>query len=97
MCLQGCAWNSRTSLLEESERKKLFQVMPAILILPIKISDYSSEGTYPCPVYKTSMRRGELETTGHSTNFVLYLDLPSTDESDHWIRRGVAFLLQTDD
>jgi dynein heavy chain len=97
MYLEGCSWNRRDQSLAESEKKKLFQLMPSIYILPVKSGKYDPKGTYPCPVYKTSQRRGELMTTGHSTNFVLFLDLPSQASTDHWIRRGVALLLQTDD
>ena len=97
MYMEGCAWSSQNYSLMESEKKKLFQMMPSIYILPIRVINYDPRGTYPCPVYKTSLRRGELSTTGHSTNFVLFLDLPTKEHSDHWIRRGVALLLQIDD
>lgn len=64
---------------------------------PIRMEDYKPGKVYKAPLYKTSLRAGELSTTGHSTNFVMYLDLPTDVDPNHWIRRGVALLCMLDD
>ena len=35
---------------------------------------------YKCPLYKTHNRKGTLSTTGHSTNFIFYVDVPIVPE-----------------
>ena len=78
--LQGAAWSRKRGLLTESRKGELFTEMPVIWLEPVDIDDSSSSSSslipsssFSCPVYKTSTRAGELSTTGHSTNFVLYL------------------------
>ena len=53
---------------------------------------------YFCPIYKTTTRAGQLSTTGHSTNFIMPLDLTFAKgyEASHWVRRGVALIAQLD-
>jgi dynein heavy chain len=94
--LQGAAWSRDNNVMIESERGELFYEMPPIWLEPIDVEVPLPKDTYPCPVYKTSLRKGELSTTGHSTNFVLYLQLRSDKGTDHWVRRGCAMLTQLD-
>lgn len=71
----------------------LYSPAPLMLLQPCEVSKQRQFPAYECPLYRTPERRGVLATTGHSTNFVMELMIPSEQPQDHWIRRGVAFLL----
>ena len=94
--LQGCKWDWIAGQYVESDAGVLFEHMPVIWLEPIKVEDAPTEGVYITPLYKTSNRWGVLNTTGMSTNFVMFLDLPTTEPADHWVRRGVALLCMLD-
>lgn len=55
------------------------------------------EMKYNCPIYKTLERRGVLATTGHSSNFVMFIELNTEKSQNHWINRGAASILQLND
>ncbi len=80
--------------------KVLNEPFPTIHLMPEKRTAskvlMGTDNLYMCPVYKTSERRGTLSTTGHSTNFVLPIYLPSAEPVSFWTKRGAALLCQLD-
>jgi dynein heavy chain len=97
LLLEGCRWDKGTHQLEESKPKILFSPAPSMHWIPFRKKDVPVYPHYACPVYKTSDRRGVLATTGHSSNFVCFISMPSDQKEAHWVQRGVAMLTQLDD
>lgn len=95
--LEGARWDRDSMAIGESLRNILFDPLPIILLKPGEMATFKHEDIYVCPVYKTSARRGTLSTTGHSTNYVMSIEIPSDKPQKHWINRGVACLCQLDD
>ncbi|EAR99019.2 dynein heavy chain 7, axonemal protein (macronuclear) [Tetrahymena thermophila SB210] len=107
--LEGGRWNFTSQCIDEAEPKQLFSDMPIVHFIPHQLTEYeinqkqnqtqsnNKSSFYECPLYKTSERKGQLSTTGHSTNFILSILLPTNKNQDHWIKRGLALLTQLDD
>jgi len=95
--LEGARYDHSTKNLNECEPKVLFTEIPMMWLQPMEQDKIAETPHYNCPLYKESARKGVLATTGHSSNFVMYLKLPSDKDEAHWVKRGVAGLCALDD
>mmetsp|Transcript_25850 Transcript_25850/g.41808 ORF Transcript_25850/g.41808 Transcript_25850/m.41808 type:complete len:1198 (+) Transcript_25850:570-4163(+) len=95
--MEGARWGDASIM--ELAPKTTFSIMDDICLIPKEASTprKGADGIlYECPVYKTRSRAGTLSTIGHSTNFIMSIYLPSKNDSEHWIKRGVALISQMD-
>jgi len=90
--LEGCRWSREESFLRESEPKILFTEIPPLYFVPAQ-DRVPNPKDYNCPLYKVLTRKGTLLTTGHSTNFVMYLEMPTDENTTKWILAGAATFL----
>lgn len=95
--LEGCGWDGGRRVVCESTPKVLFVEAPVIWLRPARLAQLAEQPpgaahVYECPVYRTPDRRGVLATTGHSTNFLMMISLPSDTPAAHWTLRGVCML-----
>ena len=93
MFLEGARWNYETHMLDESYNRELYVNMPMIHMIPAVRGKERLKDNYECPLYKVLTRKGQLLTTGHSTNFVLMIDTATDRSEDKWIKAGVAMFL----
>jgi dynein heavy chain len=98
--MEGARWDAAINSINDSLPKQLYTELPTILLDPVKDREATEKGVYRLPIYKILSRAGVLATTGHSTNFVMWMEIPSnrTDIKNHlgeadqkeWIMGGVA-------
>jgi dynein heavy chain len=94
MFLEGARWCFEKHTIAHSRPKELYTSLPMLNFVPVADRVVPSLAEcYMCPLYKVLSRKGTLLTTGHSTNFVMNLELPSSHDQDHWIKAGVAAFL----
>jgi dynein heavy chain len=93
MFLEGARWNYDENKLDTSLPKELYTDVPMIHFIPTANRQLPTEGVYFCPLYKVLSRAGTLSTTGHSTNYILFVELPTDRAQSVWIKAGVAMFL----
>ncbi|XP_069560973.1 dynein axonemal heavy chain 6 [Brachyistius frenatus] len=94
--MDASRWDDVNMVIEDALPRVMNSALPIVHFEPQQ--NYVPEpDLYHAPLYKTSARAGTLSTTGHSTNFVVTVMVPSQKPSDYWISKASALLCQLDD
>lgn len=89
-------WDFDKKVLTDALKGEMNPPLPVVHVKPV-LELPEDDPRYVSPLYKTSIRAGVLSTTGHSTNFVMPVLLPSTRSQSYWILKGTALLIQVTD
>uniref|UniRef100_A0A8C8RP36 Dynein axonemal heavy chain 6 n=1 Tax=Pelusios castaneus TaxID=367368 RepID=A0A8C8RP36_9SAUR len=93
MFLDASRWDDKEMVIEDALPRQMNPMLPVVHFEPRRNYE-PNPSLYQSPLYKTGARAGTLSTTGHSTNFVVTVLLPSKRPSDYWISKGSALLCQ---
>lgn len=96
MFMDGARYDWETQKLEDSAPGVIYTTLPPIHMAPVA-NFTRNKADFECPLYKTTVRAGALSTTGHSTNFVVALDLLTDRSPDYWVLKGAAGVCSLND
>ena len=88
-------WDDANRHIVDSLAGEMQSALPVMHLMP-RQHFVVPKSHYLSPLYKASVRAAVLSTTGHSTNFVVAVHLPSTQTTDYWVCKGAALLTQLD-
>jgi dynein heavy chain len=93
MFLEASRWDMDQMIIVDSLPGEMNPPLPIMHMEPRR-NYVQDPADYKSPLYKTAARAGVLSTTGHSTNFVVPVQLPSNKHPDYWVSKGTALLCQ---
>ncbi|XP_047126546.1 dynein axonemal heavy chain 6 isoform X3 [Hydra vulgaris] len=91
--LEAARWDDERMMIGDAILGEMSSPFPILHMKPC-INLVHEKTKYVCPLYKTTQRAGVLSTTGHSTNFVIAVYLPTDKKQDYWISKATALLCQ---
>lgn len=94
--MDGCRWDYQEMVIADQEVGVMYEQAPVIHFVPCQNYKPDPE-QFTAPLYKTSVRAGTLSTTGHSTNFVLPIEVDTAEKPSYWVLKGAAFLTMLND
>lgn len=96
--MEACRMDPQKNVLMDNPLGQMSAPAPLIYFNPTD-SFEARPNEYAMPLYKTSKRAGTLSATGHSTNFILtvYVPTPPKLPPEYWTLNSAAFVCDIDE
>jgi dynein heavy chain len=94
--MDGAAWDYEEKVICSQAFGVMFCRAPVFNFTIVRDKEPNNE-RYNVPLYKTSVRAGTLSTTGHSTNYVISIEVDTHEPTSFWVLRGAALLTMLND
>eukprot|EP01064_Diplonema_japonicum_P034413 TRINITY_DN7114_c0_g1_i1.p1 TRINITY_DN7114_c0_g1~~TRINITY_DN7114_c0_g1_i1.p1 ORF type:complete len:4107 (+),score=1152.60 TRINITY_DN7114_c0_g1_i1:350-12322(+) len=89
-------WSKALSIMENSKAGEMYSSLPVVHFLPEEAHEVAA-GFYCAPLYITTVRKGNITSLGASTNFIIFVEVPTDRSSDYWVQKGAAIVCQLND
>jgi len=94
--MDSCRWDAENMRMIESVPGQSYSTLPVVHFAP-EPHHKKPDDAYHAPLYKTTVRKGNLSSLGQSTNFIVAVELPSHQQADYWIQMGAALVCALND
>jgi len=86
-CMEGARWDSKRSVIADSNPKELHPVLPVINVRAVVYGSVDKTGIFECPTFITTLRGG---------TFTFIATLKTNDPINKWVLAGVAMMMSDD-
>jgi len=88
LTMEGARWDMKEGVVKDSFPKVLRELMPVMIVVPVRADVYDVNGYYMCPVYM-NMQRANVYSA-----MISVFTLKTSDDPIKWTLASVALLMQ---
>jgi dynein heavy chain len=88
-------WDADRKVVADSLPGEPYASLPPMLFLPESYHKTPSN-YHKVPMYRTTVRRGNISSLGASSNFIMAVEVPNDKNATYWTLKGAACICSLD-
>ncbi|XP_071445445.1 dynein axonemal heavy chain 12-like [Hetaerina americana] len=95
--LEGASWDQSLCSINEAKPGVPYYEMPELTIFALEVGGAYQDDWYSCPLYNSPDRKKSLCSSCNLSNYIVSIDIKCHESPEYWIKRGAAFVCQTEE